>query len=140
MSETTYRLVIVGAVLVAFGLLWFGIRATDTDTPDAVHSPSARVAVEQVIPAQGDQVLRQTEIGIDLAAGYDATLALNGTVIPREQQRRVAAQNQVFFKPGDGKVVDALRAGSNCLTASVWKQSEGRGDNDQTITWCFTAA
>ena len=52
----------------------------------------------------------------------------------------MAAQNQVFFKPGDGKVVDTLAAGSNCLTATVWMISEGHTKDDQTLTWCFTAA
>jgi hypothetical protein len=46
----------------------------------------------------------------------------------------------VFFAPGDGKVVERLNAGPNCVLAVVWKASIGRGTSrDQSFTWCFEA-
>ena len=72
-------------------------------------------------------MLRQAELGIDLAPGYDGTLAVNGVEIPVEEQRRVPEQNQVFFTPGEGKVVERLLAGPNCATAIVWKAADGPG-------------
>ena len=56
-------------------------------------------------------MLRQAELGIDLAPGYDGTLAVNGVDIPVEDQRRVPEQNEVFFTPGEGKAVEQLLAG-----------------------------
>ena len=85
-------------------------------------------------------MLRQAELGIDLAPGYDGTLAVNGIDIPVEDQRRVPEQNQVFFTPSEGKAVEELRAGPNCASATVWKAAEGPGTaNDRTFSWCFEA-
>jgi hypothetical protein len=60
--------------------------------------------------------------------------------IPVEDQRRVPEQNQVFFTPGDGKAVEHLVAGPNCVTATVWKAADGPGTaNDRSFSWCFEA-
>jgi hypothetical protein len=83
-------------------------------------------------------VLRQSEIGIDLAAGYDADLTIDGIAIPRSQLRLVPQQNQVFFTPGEGKAIEELEAGDTCVTATIWKSSEGPGKDSQPVQWCFT--
>ena len=99
-----------------------------------------RTWCERLIPREGDEVIRQAELGIDLAPGYEGALVLNGVEIPDDELRVVAPQNQVFFTPGEGKAVEALHAGSNCAQAVVWRSSEGRGTaNDRTVTWCFDA-
>jgi len=91
-------------------------------------------------PGAGDDVIRQAEIGIDLAPGYEGTLVVNGVEIPTDELRLVPAQHQVFFAPGEGKVVERLNAGPNCAMAVVWKSSLGRGTvNDESFTWCFEA-
>ena len=85
-------------------------------------------------------MVRQAELGVDLAPGYDGTIAVNGVEIPVDEQRRVPEQNEVYFTPGEGKVVERLLAGPNCATAIVWKAADGRGTpNDQSFTWCFEA-
>ena len=137
MSQGRYRLLIAVLLVGAAVALFAGVRATDGGDDDA--GPSADI-VERLIPRTGDEVLRQAELGVDLAPGYDGTLIVNGVEIPAEEQRRVPEQNQVFFTPADGKVVERLNAGRNCAAALVWKASEGRGSaNDRTFTWCFEA-
>jgi hypothetical protein len=137
MSQGRYRLllgVLLGAAVVAAVL---GVMVTDTDERDAV-APSD--VVERFVPKQNDEVVRQAELGVDLAPGYDGTIAVNGVEIPVDQQRRVPQQNEVYFTPGEGKVVERLLAGPNCATAIVWKAAVGRGtQNDQSFTWCFEA-
>ena len=61
---------------------------------------------------------------------------MNGTDIPADELRVVREQN-LFFAPGSGRTFEALPSGKTCVTATVWRSSEGRGPNDKTIRWCF---
>ena len=137
MSSGRYR-ILVGAILgLAVVALVVGILVTDTDQTDDTGSSDI---VERFIPKPDDEVVRPAELGIDLAPGYDGTIAVNGVAIPEEDQRRVPEQNEVFFTPGDGKAVERLNAGPNCATATVWRAADGPGTaNDRTFTWCFEA-
>lgn len=140
MSEGRYRLLIGVLVVGALAALYAGVRATDTGDDDPVTVSGRPDVVERLIPGEGDEVIRQAELGIDLAPGYEGTLLVNGVEIPDDELRLVPAQNQVFFTPGDGKVVEALQAGPNCALAVVWKSSVGRGTaEDKSFTWCFEA-
>ena len=137
MSQGRYRLLIVVLVVGAVVALAAGVRATDTGDDDSAGSPDV---VERLIPRDGDEVIRQAELGIDLAPGYEGRLEVNGVAIPEDELRLVAAQNEVFFTPGEGKEVEALRAGPNCVRAVVWKAAVGPGTaNDRTFDWCFEA-
>ena len=137
MSSGRYRLLVGGLVVAAAVALAVGFAVVDTSDPDDATQSEI---VERFIPRQGDEVLRQSELGIDLISGYDGTLAVNGVDIPVEDQRRVPEQNQVYFTPGEGKAVERLLAGRNCVTATVWKSAEGPGTaNQRQFSWCFEA-
>ena len=137
MPPGRYRILLAALLVGAAVALAVGLAATDTSESDDT-TPSD--IVERFIPKQNDEVLRQAELGIDLAPGYDGTIGVNGVAIPVEDQRRVPEQNQVFFTPGEGKAVEQLLAGPNCATATVWKAADGPGTaNDRTFTWCFEA-
>lgn len=137
-ASLRYRLIVAAALVVASVALVAGILATDTDEDDGVLINGRPDVVEHVIPADGAHVLHQTEIGIDLAAGYEGTLGVNGTPIPTDELRLVPEQNQVFFLPGPDKVFEALPTGRNCVTALVWKSSVGQGKgSDLSFQWCF---
>ena len=140
MSDTRFRLLIAVMVATAGVALYAGVRATDTGGEDPVTVSGRPDVVEHLVPGAGDEVIRQAELGVDLAPGYDGTLLVNGVEIPTEELRRVPEQNQVFFTPGEGKVVEKLNAGPNCASAIVWKASAGRGTaDDQSFRWCFEA-
>ena len=137
MSSGRYRLLVGGLIGGAAIALAVGIAVTDTSDPDDATQSEF---VEHLIPQRDAEVLRQAELGIDLAPGFDGTLAVNGVAIPVEDQRRVPEQNQVFFTPGDGKAVEQLQAGRNCVTATVWEAADGPGTpKDRTVEWCFEA-
>ena len=137
MSSGRYRWLVGGLVVAAALVLGVGIAVTDLNKPD--DTPQSEV-VERFIPKQDDEVLRQAELGIDLATGYEGTLAVNGVDIPEDEQRRVPAQNEVFFTPAEGKAVERLLAGRNCVTATVWKSVEGDDTpNKRNFSWCFEA-
>jgi hypothetical protein len=140
LSDGRFRLLIIAMVVAAFAALYAGVRATDTGDSDPVSVSGRPDVVEHLVPGAGDEVIRQAELGIDLAPGYEGALVLNGVEIPTDELRLVPEQNQVFFTPGEGKVVERLNAGPNCAMAIVWKASAGRGTaDDQSFTWCFDA-
>ncbi len=138
MSQARYRLLIAVLVAAAGAALFFGVRATDTGDDEPIGTRTG--VVERFIPREGDEVLRQAELGVDLAPGYEGAIRVNGVDIPTDQLRLVPEQNQVFFTPGDGTVVERLRAGVNCAEVQAWKSADGRGTaNDRYFTWCFEA-
>lgn len=119
MSTARYRVLVGLALVAAAAALFFGVRAADTGGDDDVAVRSRPDVVEHVYPSHGDQVLRQTEIGIDLAPGYEGMLIVNGQPIPEDELRLVPEQNQVFFLPGEGTTIEKLPAGRSCVTALV---------------------
>lgn len=138
-SSVRYQVAVVAAVLVAMLALFAGIRATKTSDTGAVLVNGRPDVVERVIPAEGTQVLHQSEIGVDLAPGYEGALLLNGTAIPDKELRLVPQQNQLFFAPGPDRSFAALPSGRNCVTAIVWKSAAGRTASDLSFQWCFDA-
>jgi hypothetical protein len=94
-------------------------------------------AIDRLIPAPDAKILQQDTIGIDLADGYTATLALNGTTIPDDQLTIVPQLNQVTFTPGPGKDTQLIPAQKNCLVATYWLLSTGPSQS-KTQSWCFT--
>src|SRR3546814_93004 len=89
--------------------------------------------VEHVYPPNGDQVLRQSEIGVDLGPGYEGDLVVNGQPIPEEELRRVPEQNQVFYLPGQGTTFEELPRGTHCVTAIAARSATGRRSREPPI-------
>lgn len=137
-SSLRYRLAVTAALIVAALALIAGIRATDTGEDDTATVNGRPDVVERVVPRRGAEALQQTEIGIDLAPGYEGSLSLNGTAIPTDELRLVPEQNQVFFAPGPDRTFEALPSGQSCVTAVVWKSADGPGTpSDLSFQWCF---
>ena len=67
----------------------------------------------------------------------EGTLQLNNVEIPRDQLTLTPELARIEFTPGDGKVVEQLQAGLNCVNAIVWPIAEGRGEAAREIPWCF---
>jgi hypothetical protein len=116
-------------IAVSIGALVVLGEGSDDDVRDA--------AVEQYIPAEGDQIVQQEPAGIDLAPGYDGTLAINGVAIPEDQLDKVPALNLVQFTPGEGKEVEQYLQGRNCVIATYWLSKDGPG-RATSRSWCFS--
>lgn len=140
LSDGRYRLFLLVAIGGAVAALFFAYQATQTGARDPVTVAGRPDVVERLIPRSGAEVIRQAELGIDLAPGYAGTLVLNGTEIPTVDLRLVPEQNQVFFTPAEGKAVERLEPGPNCVTAIVWESAVGRDPaTDLSFQWCFQA-
>lgn len=140
LSDARYRLFLVLAIGGALAALFLAYQSTQTGSRDPVTVSGRPDVVERLIPPAGNEVIRQAELGIDLAPGYEGLLQVNGVPIPEDELRLVPEQNQVFFTPGEGKAIDRLQAGPNCVTAVVWESMVGRSAvTDLTFQWCFQA-
>jgi hypothetical protein len=139
--STKGKIVIVLLLAVAATALGLAIATTQTGEPDPVTQTVA-VPLDGfgVRPTDGANVLRQSEIGIDLQPGWAATLIVDGVEIPASELRVVDAENQVFFTPGDGRAVERLEPGRRCVTAVYWESRVGPGVDDRQHTWCFRVA
>lgn len=132
------RIVILVAIVGSLVGLFFTGRAAQTglgSTSDALPSN-----VDRLIPASGSEVPRQSQVGIDVADGYDAYLIINNVEIRNEDDGliRELGTGLVLYQPGAGKVVEGLHSGRNCVVAMVWDQLEGPTAADP-VSWCFDA-
>lgn len=131
------RMVPVALVLVALAAIVYA--GTLGSGPREVRVTDE--AVEQLVPADGSPVaVRQAEVGIDLAPGWTGVLVVNGREIPEDQLRRVEAQNQVFFQPGQGKEIEAFQAGTIFVTAEIWRTTSETREDARSVTWSFGVA
>ncbi len=136
---TRRRVVITALLLFAVGLLAW---ATTQDADQSQEPAAGRIdsAVEQVVPGDGDAALRQSEIGVDLEAGWTAVLAVDGREIPEDQLRRNEPLNQVFFTPGEGKDIERLAPGPVQVTALIWRLVGETRDDARSVAWRFRVA
>ncbi len=131
------RVLLGAAALMGAGAILLALLLADTDDSDV--SVTGNAAVDELIPPRNAEVLSQETVGIDLASGYDARLAINGVAIPPEQIRHLPNINRFTFRPDQDKVIERLQAEQNCVQATYWRQEVGP-DNANTISWCFTAS
>lgn len=139
-SATTHRVgyprwlwLVALAVVLVVGAAVVGLVEVTGSDPHPVGSG----AIERLIPAPDDKVLQQATVGIDLAAGYEAGLSLNGVAIPPAQLDVTTGLHLVEFRPGEGKILRSLEPGQNCVVATYWRTATGPAESS-TRSWCFT--
>jgi hypothetical protein len=110
-----------------------------------------KAVIVSLTPNDGAQALRQTEVGADLAIGYDGRLTINGIEIPEDQMvgardpaivspkdlqangLRANNRNQVYFKPGPGKIIEKFDQGTVDIVLRYFKESDG--SQGGTVRW-----
>ena len=95
--------------------------------------------IEVLVPKPGELVLRQSQVGVDLAPGYEGTLDIDSTPVPDDQLTTNDALNQVFFQPGPGKEFEQFAPGRHCVTAHFFQTLAGP-DTAHTYSWCFNVS
>ena len=118
-------------LVVAFRMAVTGDDKTSESLPDSV---------DRLIPTSGSSVLRQATVGIDVAAGYDGYLVINGTAVRTAKDGVIKdlGTGLIQYQPGPGRPVESLNADKNCVIAYVWKQADGEG-TAKPVSWCFNA-
>jgi hypothetical protein len=148
----------IASLVIACGLalIIFGLTSALTGT-DGVDRPEA---IESVQPVENAvQVLRQDQIIVDLVAGYEARLVVDGVEIPTtvigqsDVDPNVQAQpgqqidvpttavfdpgNAVIsFQPVEGAVIETFTEGTHEATVYFWKIQEGP-DQASSYSWTF---
>ena len=110
-----------------------------------------KAVIVSLTPNDGAQALRQTQVGADLAVGYDGRLTINGIEIPEDQMvgardpaivapddlaangLRANNRNQVYFKPGPDKVIEKFDQGTVDIVLRYFKESDSTEGG--TVRW-----
>lgn len=148
----------IASLVIACGvaLIIFGLTSAITGT-DGIDRPEA---IESVQPVENAvQVLRQDQIIVDLVAGYEARLVVDGIELPTSVigqsnvDPNVQAQpgqqidvpitavfdpgNAVIsFQPVEGALIETFTEGTHEATVYFWKIEEGP-DQASTYSWTF---
>ncbi|MFN3216735.1 MAG: hypothetical protein ACE367_09600 [Acidimicrobiales bacterium] len=134
-------------------LFIIGFAITTTGEPDQTIVTS-NPAIEELIPAPGSEVLSQSQVGIDLVAGYTAQLFINGTPIPLDEVNVLrdvddpqtsadqaatfdTTLNRFLYQPLTGRAVPELVGGENCAVAEFWPIADPEAV--ERVEWCFAA-
>lgn len=126
-------------VAIALGLIVFGFASAETGDADVRFSDAA---IERVTPKPATLVLRQSQVGIDLAPGYEGLLVIDRVQLPPDQLATDDAQNTVYFSPRPGTEIEEFAPGPHTITACYWKIADrDRVDNNcdraAVFTWSF---
>lgn len=149
---------LVASLGVALGvvLVVLGVRASVTGREEQ----RLPVAIESITPIRGaTQVLRQSQVQVDLLAGYSAVLILNGIELPTislddvgsnsslpKPGEQVSLPPAAIFEPGNntltytpvaGGPVERFDTGVNDATVIFWKLEDGR-ERGRSYSWSFT--
>ncbi len=131
MPTAVRRSIIAVLLLVVAGSL-FGLTRLSSGPSQPVDA-----IVESTDPKDGDKILQQSQITVDLLAGWDGKLSIDQREIPDDQLIRVREQGLIKFQPGPGKAFEYFPAGQNCMTLTYWQTATGP-DQSFTKGWCFT--
>lgn len=122
--------------LAAGGFVWAFVTAPD-------HPTSVKVsdnAVRAISPKQGDQVLRQDTIFIELDPAFELTdlqIAPDGAPPQSVKPSHLPGLNRYSFTPGPGADIERLPAGLIRVTAS-FRPIGDSGERGRTYTWSFS--
>jgi hypothetical protein len=138
LGDVPRRIIITVLVVGALVGIFFTGRMAITGSNEA--SGSLPDAVDRLIPESGSEVLRQSQVGIDVADGYDAYLQVNGVEIRTSEDGLIKdlGTGQILFQPGPDRPVEELNPNQNCIVAFVYDQLEGP-TTAQPVSWCFQA-
>lgn len=142
------RIRILLAVLTVTALAIFVGAYRANNDPSANSSCAQPRAIDLLYPNCNTLAFQQAQVGVDMAPGYTADLTVNGEVIPDDQIEHRAAENAVdarvlpdlfLFTPGSGKVIERLKAETNCAKVTYHRVDANDG-TATTFTWCWRAS
>ena len=145
------------SVVIAVGLMLvaLGVRASRTGR-DATNLPDA---IEQMSPADGDRVLRQSQIVVDFAAGYEAELLIDGILMSTTRLDELTSGGSapapgaqvelpptavwdpgnatISYQPQVGAIIEEFSQGEHVGVVRYWRIAEAQ-PRVRSYTWRFT--
>lgn len=124
------RLLVSGLILAA-GVAIF--LAATVGSQASGRCPGQPAEIEAVTPDCGAAALAQDVIEVDLAAGYEGDLTINGVAVPTTAIRSL---NLIRFRPAPGLPIESLPAQVNVARVRYWKSSQSP-DQARSYQWTF---
>ena len=116
------------------------------------------IEIESMSPGPGDQVLRQSQVFVDLQSGYEASLTVDGIALettrldeltnsgaaPQKGAQVEIPPTAIYdpgnatigFLPQEGAPIEQFTQGEHTATVTFWKILEGR-QKARSFTWTF---
>ena len=91
--------------------------------------------VEEIAPADGATVLRQTQLIINLEVGYSLELSIDGIRIPNNELTFTQSTGQYRWRPGVGQTVEEWTTGLHSVFIH-WDRLAGLPDPGE-LSWNF---
>jgi hypothetical protein len=133
-----WRVVISAAILLAvINLVVIGLHFSDTSDQGRQH---VSADVEQVSPAPGSLASPQDDIEVRLRTGFTGVIVFDGKRLPEDQLTLDNATSTVAFRPGPGKDITRLRAGTHAIAVLYWEQGKPEPAHPKSYAWSFRAA
>ena len=130
MKDTTYRLVYVSlglAAMVVVGLaIMFAPSGSQADLPDPV---------ERIFPLPNDAVIRQTTLEVDMAAGYQMVLFVDGIRISPVEIGIQTGTNLHTWQPAPGRFLETWAPGTHTIRIE-WERTGGLPEPG-SYAWSF---
>ena len=110
MSDLRYRLIYLGLGVALIAVVVFAVVLS----PDA---PPAELpeAIEAVAPGDGDMVLRQTDLTIDMAIGYEIEVFIDGRPVPASEFTYIEPTAVWTWIPGPGQQFEDWEPGRHSV-------------------------
>jgi len=120
--EHPERVAIVAVVvLIVANLAYFGTKKEVRGTV----APERPAAILQLSPQEGEDILPEREIEVDLRDNYDGQLSIDGHLIPQDQVT-ITHPNlfDLVFEPSPDHDIHKFAPGSHVATIEWWPDTE----------------
>ena len=129
---TPRRLVTTALIALAVLLSVVGLQGIKESKTTTCGNPAGPIVT--YLPCPGQDVLRQSEIGVVMAGGYRVDLSVDGTPIPQDQVR---VEGNIFtYTPGPGTVTGALAPRAHTARVVYYTGLANEADGTPS-TWTF---
>lgn len=132
-GQTKYRV-----TLLLLGLAFIVIVVAGVLFAPTGRSGGLPETVDRISPEDGELVLRQTRLIVDLATGYRATIVADGRVIPEDEVIFTPETGLHVFEPGPGKVIEEWEPGFHVIEIT-WDTLDDLPDRG-SLRWTFRVA
>ena len=126
-------------VLVVANLAYFGTKKEVRGTV----APERPAAILQLTPQEGEDIIPQAPIVVDLRVTYTAQLSVDGRLIPQDQVE-ISHPNlfELSFQPTPAHDIHRFAPGPHIATVEYWPQNQTyekakSGRQLGTYTWSF---
>jgi len=122
-------------LLIALGLLFVAIVLAAVALNEGGDAEPLPEAVERVSPRPGDAVIPQSEIVVDMQAGYDLQIVVDGLILSGDEVEVSTATGVHRWAPSDDNTITEWVPGTHTVVIR-WDKVSGLPDRG-SYSWSF---